>query len=34
MDKRKRDIKMNVNDNINDILNRIKCDVMQLVKKL
>lgn len=24
---------MNVNDDINDILNRIKCDVMQLVKK-
>lgn len=23
---------MNVNDDINDILNRIKCDVMQLVK--
>lgn len=32
MGKRKRDIKMNVNDDINDILNRIKCDVMQLVK--
>lgn len=32
MGKRKRDIKMNGNDDINDILNRIKCDVMQLVK--